>query len=123
MKRTLTVLAAVAVLAAGCGGDDDEPTPEPTSAAPVKAIPSPSPDEAQALTAELERIVPGVSVDREKAIDAARGTCESILGGAENVEQATITRFTVGLDVDEVTTDQAGQIVALVESQGWCTSA
>lgn len=119
MKRVM-VAAAAALVLAGCGGGDSGATPEATSDVAVKAIPSPSPDEAQSLMDELEQIIPGVSVDRAKAIDAARGTCTSILGDTQNLTQATITRFTVGLDVDEVTTAQADKVIALVKSEPWC---
>lgn len=120
MNRRLTLaLVAPALLLAACGGED-EPAPKAETQATVKAIPSPSPDEAQAFMPELEKIIPGVSVDRGKAIDAARGTCDSILGGAQNLEQATATRFTVGLDVDQVSEAQAQRIVELVRGQAWC---
>jgi len=119
VKRIIT-LAAAALLLSACSSDADEPKPKPTSDATVKAIPSPAPNEAQAFMDRLEKIVPGAYVDRGKAIDAARGTCESILGGAQNLEQSTATRFSAGLDVDEVTPEQAGQIVELVRGESWC---
>lgn len=124
MNRRLAAVLALPALMLGvsaCGGDEDVPKPEATTPAPaVKAIPSPAPNEAVALMDGLEQIVPGVYVDRGKAVDAARGTCESILGGAQNLQAATITRFTAGLDVDEVTPAQADQIVALVKAEPWC---
>lgn len=116
----MVVAVAVAVLVlAGCSSD---PESEPKATPTMKAIPSPSPDEAEALMSDLEAIVPSVSADHDKAIDAARGVCDSILGGAQNLEESTVTRFTVGLDVDEVSAEQATQIVALVKSQAWCAA-
>lgn len=124
MNRSLTAgIALTAILLlASCGGGSDEPDTKPSaekSTAATTQIPKPTDAQADELVHELDKIAPGLANEPEDTIDNARNVCDSILGGAQNIEQSTKTRFT-GDGVESMSLEQAKQIVATVKEAPWC---
>ncbi len=113
------MLGAVLVLAGCSGGDSDvdfESEPEPTAQTDV--IPSPMADQATALVDTLATIIPALADSPDDTVDLARNTCTSIIGGANNVDDAIRVRFAV--DGTEPTDEQVQQIREVIEAEPWC---
>lgn len=122
MIRTITMLALTAVLLAGCGGSDDKPAESAaTSEAPAASsqIPSPSAPEGDELVQQLDAIAPGLATEPDDTIANARNTCSSILGGGQNLQAATVTRFS-GDGVETLTPEQADKIADTIKAAPWC---
>lgn len=124
MNRSLTagIALTTALVLASCGGGSDEPDTKPTSeksTAATTQIPKPTDTQADALVHELDKIAPGLASEPEDTIDNARNVCDSILGGAQNLEESTKTRFT-GDGVESLSIDQAKQIITAVKAAPWC---
>lgn len=124
MKTLLPSLTAVTVLLlAGCGTSADEPAAKPeakeTSAPATSLIPKPTETQAADLVETLNDIAPGLADEPEDTVDNARNTCTSILSGANNLVEATKTRF-VGDGVETLTNAQAKAIVKAVKAEVWC---
>lgn len=118
---TRSAFAVLAIFLLSSCGSDPTPKPAETSQTITSPIPKPSTSEIQPLLMKLYDVLPGLSTDPEKAVDAARSTCESVLGGGRRTQWATQQRFSAGFTtIDDVTTEQADQIIAIVKEEPWC---
>lgn len=133
---TLTALAATtaALLAlTGCG-TDDKPAAEDTSAASAPAElpkdaresiargagipPRPTGTQRTELLTALTAVNPGIGVNEDKAIDAARNQCSAINGGANRLDWLAGQRFSYRGNT--VTEAQGKQLNAALKKSGFC---
>ncbi len=123
----------LALSLAGCGSSSDDETdtcatpPADETVAeflercdPGAAIPEPDEAQADALVDELAAILPALADEPGETVEKARNTCASILDDGANLEEAAKVRFT-GDGVDEVSDDQAAELVEVVRAQEWCS--
>jgi hypothetical protein len=125
LKKIYAPRLLVVLLLTACGGTQStSPSPTATVAATAPAtvassIPKPDADQEKELLTQLGAI--SLALNNAKSVSNSRNTCTSILGGSDDSKlvAATKTRFTGG-DVNEVTDEQARQILAVVKSNGFC---
>lgn len=111
MKHLIApALLAAALILAGCS--ESVPAPAP--------VPSPDTVQTQNLTAEILKINPILA--NEKAIDAAKDTCTSILGGTNDADlvKSLQDRFKT-VDNPAVTEAEGLALLAAIKSNGFCT--
>lgn len=129
------VILVFGVIGAASGGDEEEPEnasaseqPTTTTAAPtttseattISATPRPNGGQRASLEAELALIYPGAP--EGKYADWAVNTCSDMLRGVAGpeLEGNVIHRYSGGSRPDP-TPDQARQIIAVIEANGFCT--
>ncbi|MET4144323.1 hypothetical protein [Arthrobacter sp. UYCo732] len=109
MKKLIAPFLLIAALS-GCAG---------APAAPAATMPSV--EKRESLMKELAVVSPELA--HPGVVARARSLCPGIANGAPEAEQLQVVRNMVSKGGAPITEEQAGKVVSIIKSSGFCTPA